>query len=135
MSRRTEKMSSLVQIELGELIVKKLKDPRIGFVSITEVDVSPDLTTAKVFVSILGDPESQKKTMDGLTAATRFVRFEIGRRMELRSVPEIRFIQDKSLERGARILTKMKELAKSSNTRGGKVLPQPTREPKGARKR
>ncbi|MCL4516998.1 MAG: 30S ribosome-binding factor RbfA [Firmicutes bacterium] len=102
-TQRIERLKEQLKIEISDIFKKELKDPRVGFVSITDVEVSGDLRHVKVFVSIMGDEESKAQTMEGLERATGFVRTEIGKRIRLRYTPEIRFKMDNSMERGARI--------------------------------
>jgi ribosome-binding factor A len=100
---RAERLAELIRAEASEIIQRGLKDPRIGFVSITDVVVSPDLRHAKIFVSVLGDDEVKRRTMEGLARATGHVRSELGSRLAIRFVPEVLFRLDESIERGARI--------------------------------
>ena len=102
-SRRAERMADLVRQELGLLLERSVKDPRIGFTTITEVQMTGDLRTARVYVSILGSDEQRKKSMEGLTAAAKFLRHELAVRLNLRYTPEIEFILDRSQELGDRI--------------------------------
>ncbi len=102
-TQRIERLKEQLKIEISDIFQKELKDPRVGFVSITDVEVSGDLRHVKVFVSIMGDDETKAQTMEGLERATGFVRTEIGKRIRLRHTPEIRFKMDDSMERGARI--------------------------------
>src|SRR5262245_27788701 len=90
-----------------------MKDPRIGFVSVTDVEISPDLRHAKAFVSILGDAEAKAKTMAGLENAQGFIRTELGRRIRLRRIPEILFRLDESIERGARVQHLLRRVAEA----------------------
>jgi len=101
---RQEKLGELIQAELAELLRTRVKDPRIGFASITHVDVSGDLRHAKVFVSIMGTDEERNATMKGLKNATGFLRHELATRLVIRYMPEIAFKLDTSIEEGARIL-------------------------------
>lgn len=96
-------------------IIRNMKDPRIGFVSVTDVEVSNDLSHVKIFVSVLGDDEAKARTLEGLQAATGFVRSEIGRAVRMRHTPEIVFRLDSSLERGARINQLLAEISSSSD--------------------
>ncbi len=90
--------------EIASETIRRLKDPRItGLVSVTDVEVSGDMGHAKVFVSIYGDEEQQRETLEGLQAASGFVRAAVGREVKLRVTPEIHFRQDKSIEQGANI--------------------------------
>jgi ribosome-binding factor A len=104
-STRAERLAGLIRAEASEIIQRGLKDPRIGFVSITDVVVSPDLRHAKIYVSVLGDEEVKRRTMEGLTRATGHIRSELGARLAIRFVPEVLFRLDESIERGARITT------------------------------
>lgn len=101
---RQEKLGELIAAELSGLLRTRVKDPRVGFASITHVEVSGDLRHAKVFVSVMGSPEEREATMQGLKNATGFLRHELATRLVLRYMPEIIFKLDKSIEEGARIL-------------------------------
>ncbi len=101
---RQEKLGELFANELSELLRTRVKDPRVGFASITHVEVSNDLRHAKVHVSVMGSPEEQVATMKGLKNATGFLRHELAERVTLRYMPEIAFKLDNSIEEGARIL-------------------------------
>jgi len=95
----------LIRSELSELLLRQIKDPRIGeLVTITEVKVSPDLRHARVYVSIMTDPEGQAQAMQGLTSATGYFRRELKSRLRMRSIPELVFSQDNTLERGSELL-------------------------------
>ncbi|HTI13436.1 MAG TPA: 30S ribosome-binding factor RbfA [Dictyobacter sp.] len=101
---RQEKLGELITAELSDLLRTRLKDPRVGFASITRVEVSGDLRHAKVFVSVMGTAEEQTATMDGLRNAGGFLRHELAGRLTLRYMPELTFKLDKSIAEGARIL-------------------------------
>ena len=104
-SRRLDRVNELIRVELGSLILHHLRDPRLSqVVSITSVDVAADLRSAKVYVSVLGEMEDKTKTMKGLQAASGFLRRELGHRIALRNIPEIRFLLDDSIEEGAKVL-------------------------------
>src|SRR5690625_2469821 len=109
---RANRLSEQIKKEIGEIVNQKLKDPRIGFVTITDVEVTNDLQQAKVFVSILGDEEEKSNSLLGLTKATGFIRTEVGKRIRLRKVPEIMFEYDEALEYGSRIDSILRELNK-----------------------
>jgi ribosome-binding factor A len=105
MTRRTERVNDLLREEISALLQREFKDPRVtGLVSITEVDVSPDLRHAKVYVSILGS-DDDAATLKALIRGSHFFERELRRRLVMRRTPELTFIQDDSLERGARILS------------------------------
>lgn len=103
-THRQEKLGELIAVELSELMRTRLKDPRIGFASITHVEVSGDLRHAKIFVSVMGSAEEQAATMKGLKNATGFLRHELAGRLVLRFMPELVFKLDTSIAEGARIL-------------------------------
>lgn len=102
--RRTDRLGDQIRAEVADIIAKKLKDPRVGFVTVMSVDVSADLRHAKVYVSILGDEKTQTESMKGLNSATGFVRGEIGRRIKIKFTPDIVFRLDNSLEQAAHVL-------------------------------
>ena len=101
---RQEKLGELIAAELSDLLRTRVKDPRVGFASITRVEMSGDLRYAKVFVSVMGDSEEQKETMKGLKNATGFLRHELASRLTLRFMPDLVFKLDHSIEEGSRIL-------------------------------
>lgn len=109
---RAERLAVLIKEELGNILQKDLKDPRIGFTSITNVRVSRDISHAKIFVSVFGDKEQQVATMAGLESARGFIRSELGKRIRLRYTPEIHFIFDNSLEEGAKVLSLLNQIQK-----------------------
>lgn len=111
MSIRVERVAEQMKKEIAQLLQDEIKDPRIGFVTVTDVELSNDMQHAKVYVSIYGDEEQKKQTLEALARATGFIRREIGRRIKLRLVPEIVFKYDESIERGdriARLLSRIK---------------------------
>ena len=95
---RIEKLQELIKQETSKMLLYDIKDPRIGFVTVTEVEMTGDLREAKIYVSIMGNDEQIKETMEGLQSALGFVRREIGKRIRLRFTPEISFAPDKSLD-------------------------------------
>lgn len=114
MSHRPEKIEQFIQEELSQLIQREVKDPRIGFVSVTAVEVSPDLRHARAFVSVLGDQEAKDATMAGLAAATGYIRRELAQRLSTRFVPELMFKLDESIERGSRVMKLLDEVTKDT---------------------
>jgi ribosome-binding factor A len=102
-SRRSKKVSDAIKMELGDILHTKTKDPDIGFVTITEVTLSDDLRMAKVYFSVLGDEDQVKKSIKGLERARLFLQSEVGSRINLRYLPELRFCLDKSWSYGERI--------------------------------
>lgn len=112
--KREDQLSGAITRELSDLIRTRMKDPRIGFASITGVELSHDLRHAKVYVSVMGTPEEKSETMRGLGSATGFLRHELAQRLTIRHVPEIAFRLDESIARGARVLDLLKEVQKES---------------------
>jgi len=101
--RRPRQVGDLVRAELARLIREELRDPDIGFATITGVDMSPDLHSARVFVSVFGPPEQFQKSVAALNGAAGKLRGLVGRNCGLRLAPELRFAEDHSIEQGARI--------------------------------
>lgn len=106
--RRSERVGDQIRMEIAEILMTKVKDPRIGFVTVTSVEVSNDLRYARVFISALG--ENSKTTFQGLERARAFMRGELGRRLKLRFVPELSFCEDHSAEEADRIYKLMDEM-------------------------
>ncbi len=100
---RIEKLQELIKQEMGKMLLTDLKDPRIGFVTVTDVELTGDLRSAKIFVSIMGDNEQIKNSLEGLQSALGFIRREIGQRIKIRFTPEISFALDTSLDYGDHI--------------------------------
>lgn len=115
MSLRPNRVGEQMKKELSDIIGRKIKDPRIGFVTVTDVQVTGDLQQAKVFISVLGDEEQRQNTLKGLAKAKGFIRSEIGQRIRLRKTPEILFEFDESIDYGNRIETILHEINKESN--------------------
>ena len=113
MSRRTQRLNALFRQELSDLIWSELRDPRLsGIVSLTRVEVSPDLENATVFVSVLGDDESKASSLHALSAAAPFLRRRLIDRVRIRRVPNLHFVLDESIEEAARILDLMKNVSR-----------------------
>src|SRR5690554_6478651 len=101
---RPQRVGQLIQEELGRLNTRGFKDPRIGFITFTGVKVSPDLREAVVYWAMFGaDAAQHKETARGLEAATGFMKRELGKVLSLRHVPDLRFVYDEAIDRGARI--------------------------------
>ncbi|HHY46682.1 MAG TPA: 30S ribosome-binding factor RbfA [Firmicutes bacterium] len=109
---RADRLAQLIRDEVSDILQRGLKDPRLGFVSVTDVEVSGDLSHAKVFVSLMGTEEEEAASLQALESATGFIRTELARRIRLRRVPEIVFKPDRSIARGARIFQLLSEIAK-----------------------
>lgn len=95
---RIEKLQELIKQEMSKMLLTDLKDPRIGFVTVTDVEMTGDLREAKIYVSVMGDEEQVKSSLEGLNSALGFIRREIGQRIRLRFTPEISFALDTSLD-------------------------------------
>ncbi len=115
MKIRPNRVGEQMKKELSDIIGRKIKDPRVGFVTVTDVEVSGDLQIAKVFISVLGDQEKREETLAGLNKAKGFIRAEIGQRVRLRKTPEIFFEFDESIDYGNKIETLLSELKKDNS--------------------
>ena len=100
---RVEKVHELMKQEISQIILRELKDPRIGFVTVTSVECTGDLREAKVYVSLMGNEAQVKACWSGLNSSLGFIRREIGKRIRLRVTPELSFALDKSLDYSAHI--------------------------------
>ena len=95
---RIEKLQELIKQEMSKMLLREIKDPRIGFVTVTDVEMTGDLREAKIFVSIMGDDAKVQESLKGLNSALGFIRREIGKRIKIRFTPEISFELDTSLD-------------------------------------
>lgn len=109
---RANRVAEQMKKEMGDILTTKIKDPRVGFVTVTDVEVTGDLQQATVFVSVLGDEKEKQDTLLGLSKAKGFIRSEIGQRIRLRKTPELMFEFDEALEYGNRIETILRNLRK-----------------------
>jgi len=96
--------------EIADILMRKLKDPRVGFVTVTGVDVAKDLRNATVYVSIYGSDADKEASLKGLRSAAAFIRSELGKRMRMRYLPELLFRFDATVERGAHIMELLREI-------------------------
>ncbi len=113
MTRRTERLNDLLREEISQVLHHQAGDPRLaGLLSITNVDISPDMRYARVFVSILGNEEEKDKALDGLVRAQGFFRRELARKLNLRRTPLLSFHRDDSIEEAARVLQLMGKVEK-----------------------
>ena len=118
MSRRMRRVNELLREELARQIAH-LKDPRLsGLVSITEVETSADLSSARVFVSVYASPEEQERTLQALNQASGFLRRTLGGTLNLKRIPRLQFVLDRSLERGARLSALLDRLRPPEETGG-----------------
>lgn len=107
---RVSRVGEQIKKELSQIIQQGLKDPRIGFVTITAVEMSGDLSIAKVYISVFGSPEQKQDSLQGLDKAKGFLRSEVGRRIQMRHTPELVFVMDESLEHHAHISKLLNEV-------------------------
>ena len=105
MTHRIERVNNLIRQEISQLLQRQIKDPRLSsFIAVTEVDTSPDLRYAKIFVSCISSDEEKQEILSTLATASGFLRNELTRRLRLRRIPELSFHWDDSIERGAHLL-------------------------------
>jgi len=102
-SRRQARIGDQIRAELARILGRGLRDPRVGFVTLTEVAVTPDLRTARVYVSVLGSEQDRTASLKALSAAAGWLRGELGRSLQLRYTPGLQFVADLSMETGSRI--------------------------------
>lgn len=113
--KRSDRLGEIMREEISDILYRHIKDPRInGLCSIVRVDVSDDLRYAKVSVSVMGDENQQKSTLAGLKSAANYIRREISRRIDLRYIPEMTFVLDKSIEYSIHIDQIIKEFKKEN---------------------
>jgi ribosome-binding factor A len=109
-NRRSERLGQEIKEEVAAIISSELKDPRIGFVTVTRVELTADLRSARIHVGILGDEKQRGKTLSGLRQATGYVRRELGRRIRMRHTPEIEFQYDAGLDATDRVAALLEEV-------------------------
>jgi ribosome-binding factor A len=110
MTQRTRRLDELLRQEIGELLAREIADPGIGFATVTEVETSPDLRHARVWVSIIGSAQEREMTLQALDRAMGYVRRELGHRLRLKRIPDLHVRLDDSAERGTRVLRLISEL-------------------------
>src|SRR2546421_7085925 len=110
MSQRTQRIDEVLRQEIGAILSREVADPRIGFVTVTQVETAPDLRHARVWVSVIGERAERDGTIAALERAMVFVRRELGTRLRLRRIPEFHVRLDDTAERGTRVLHLLQEL-------------------------
>ena len=110
-AQRMAKIDHEVQRVLGTIVSQELQDPRLAFVTVTRAEVSDDLRYCKVFVSVIGDRHQARQSLDALKHAGRFLRGELGRKIDLRRVPELLFVEDRSAEHAIALAQRLREVA------------------------
>jgi ribosome-binding factor A len=129
MTARTDQIDELLRQEIAEIVTREVADPRIGFATITDVETSPDLRHAQVWVSVIGQPKERDTTIAALGRAMPFVRRELGQRLHLKRIPELHVRLDDTAERGTRVLRLLHELEDGATLEpdlpAGESLPTP----------
>ncbi len=129
MSQRTQKIDELLRQEITSIVGRDVADPRIGFVTITSVETTPDLRHAKVWVSVIGQPAERTAAVKALGRAMPFVRHELGTRLRMRRIPDLHVELDDTAERGTRVLRLLHDLEAGvipeDAAPGTEVLPTP----------
>ncbi len=110
-SHRLEQIAELMRVELSDLLLREIKDPRLGFVTITHIKVSGDLAHARVQVSSLGDEREQRESLAALRSAAGFLRRELGQRIRIRTIPQLDFRLDHSMEEAEKVQRTLLSLA------------------------
>jgi ribosome-binding factor A len=114
---RLERLADQIREEIADMVVKELKDPRIGMVTVTRVQLSGDLRHARILVSVLGNEQQAQKTLEGLSSAAGYLRGEIGRRLRVRRAPELVFVLDHGAEESEKIERLLRNLKPGLGTR------------------
>jgi ribosome-binding factor A len=129
MSQRTDRLDELLRQEIGAMLEREVADPRIGFATVTQVETTPDLRHAKVWVSVIGGAAERAETVTALEHAMDFVRRELGTRLRLKRIPDLHVRLDDSIERGTRVLQLIDSIetgAEPAVATSGESLPTPT---------
>ncbi len=109
MSHRVERVAEAMRAVIAELLLRDIKDPRIGMITLTTVEVSPDLKHAKVYFTSVSDAAGRERSLSGLRSAAGFIKAQVGRRLQLRYAPEITFIFDPTVEVADRLSNLLKD--------------------------
>jgi len=115
MTQRQEKMKELLKEEVSDILRREFKDPRLGFITIIDTDITSDLRHAKIYVSILGSEEERAANMAILVKSQHFVRQAFGRRVKMKVLPDIQFRMDTSVDKGIRLLELLEQVKQSEN--------------------
>lgn len=110
-------MCQLLKEEISDILRREIKDPRFGFFTIIDAEITPDFQHAKIFVSILGTEEQRKESMEVLKHAQHFVRQEFGKRVRMKVLPDIQFARDESVDKGVRMLELLEEIKRNDEER------------------
>jgi len=118
--QRKERVEGLLQQVVCE-ILQEIKDPRVGFLTVTGIKMSPDLRQAKIYFSVIGDDQARETTLQGLKSAKGFIRTELGKKIRLRFIPEIEFVIDRSLDHGLKIFSLLKQVEREERIPRGET--------------
>ncbi len=119
MTRRTDRIGHVIQRELTEFIRREISDPRIGFFTLSRVDVTPDLSFAKATVSVLGSDIEKRNTLDALSQHANRMRSHLAKALHTRTVPRVLFAEDKNLEHGFRVAELLREIREEEKSKQG----------------
>jgi ribosome-binding factor A len=111
---RSERLADQIRMEVAEMIEGELKDPRIGFATVTRVELSPDMRYGRIMVSVMEEEAAQQETLAGLAAAAGFIRRELAQRLRLRRAPELVFVLDRETEEAERVERLLKDIQQES---------------------
>jgi ribosome-binding factor A len=129
MTQRTDRVDELLRQEIGAILAREVADPRIGFATVTDVETVPDLSHARVWVSVIGQPDERRETLRALSHAMPFVRRQLGERLRIRKIPELHVVLDDTAQRGTRVLQLLAELEAGTTPDDGppvtETLPTP----------
>jgi ribosome-binding factor A len=106
---RIDRIESLLLAEISQALLRDIQDPRIGLVTLTHADVSKDLANAKIYVSVMGDEATRKRTMEALDSSAGYLKNLLGKRLHLRRIPRLQFVEDPSLRQADRINRMLEE--------------------------
>ena len=129
MTQRTDRIDELLRQEISQLLAREVADPGLGFVTITQIETSQDLRHARLWVSVIGQPEARRASIEALERAMPFIRRELGKRLRIRRIPEFTVKLDESSERGTRVMQLLSELEAGGipdELPDGESLPTPT---------
>lgn len=112
MSTRMQKVQELLKEEISDIILRELKDPRVGFITVIDTEISPDMRHAKIYVSVMGSDEQRKENIDLLNKAQWFIRQVFMKRVRMKTVPELQFILDTSIDKSIRMLELFEQIKK-----------------------
>ena len=104
MAYRKDKLEELIRRVVSELLIKEIKDPRIGFVTVTEVTLNRDFSEAEIGISVLGNPRERRKTLEGVRSAAGYLQHMVGKNIRMRHIPKLKFVLDASVSEGVRMV-------------------------------